>query len=171
MFLIKKKVTKQVMGFIICEVARIRTEELRNHLENEKTIEYNDLFLNIYTFVYNFYIIQSILHKKYSEEIVQEIINNAYELFYLMLKEQLSLSTIEKIKNDIDFTVYLINETMSKNFTGGFDNPLREMSKLFLNDISDKDDTQFDELIIMDICIEMASWYKSDYLLTKYKVV
>ena len=170
MALFKKRVTCAQMGIIVCETARIRCENFYKECE-EKELDFKPAALQVYTFVYNYFFISKVLLKKYNYETVKKIMQTAYDVFIKMSKEIFSAAQMRKLENDILFTFDWLNDIYSfGEDRGAFDNPIYNISKMFIEDITGE--SVYDIVLQTEIQVEISAWIKfSDFLLTEYKVV
>ena len=165
----KKRVTCAQMGIIVCETARLRCEDFYKKCE-EKELNFRPAALQVYTFVYNYFFISKILLKKYKHETVEKIMQSAYDVFIGMSKEIFSDIQMKKLEKDILFTFEWLNDMYNCEDNGAFDNPLYNISKMFIEDIMGE--SVYDIALQMETQIEISAWIKfSDFLLTEYKVV
>jgi len=168
---VKLKVSTTEMGTIIYQLSYKRAENLLSLLNEESFSYRNSNIVNIYAYIYNFYIIEGILLKKYSRNIVDQIMKNAYGLFIKMLSQSLDNEAINTVQAYTQNTYFTLSKVVSKKDVAGFDNILRDISKMFLNNIKIEETDFIDEIDIMNMNLIFVEWYDSDFIIDNYKII
>lgn len=166
----KVKITPESMGLVVCETARCRIESLIKDCK-ENNIEYKIAPLEIYTFTYNFFLIEKVLIKKHDKITVSKIIDSAFNNFYNMCEKSFDKNDMILIKKEIKIRYEVLEKIIEKQSMGTFDNYIRDITKLFIIDITGDDNSYLNEIHVMTIFINIVNWIKfSEFLLSDYKI-
>lgn len=137
----KIEVTPKILGIVIYKTIGNRYKEVAKD-EQLESLQFNEPMLIVDSFILNFSIIKHILLKKYDYALVKRIINNLLDYFCQDLDDFYNQSELDKIKLYCNENIDKYEKNVKTIFefhneTGTFNNPIRDLSKMFLKEICD----------------------------------
>jgi hypothetical protein len=169
----KVEVTPKILGIVVYKTIFSRFKEVIDS-DDLKSLEFNENILLVDSFILNYSILKCILLKKYDDLLVEKINCYVFDYFYQDLNSYYNEDELEQItsycnknKNKYIDNIKTIFEFQIES--NAFNNPIRELSKIFLKETSNFD---MGEIEIMFMTIIITAWIKFSFFVNnEYKMI